>query len=77
MAYLPTFTIKINQMWINILVPWILWDSFLFFPSQRLNACKARNPLFETSKELFSSLEMCIMHIPKNLMLGHNLLEVF
>ena len=48
---------------------------FSFFPSQRLNACKARNPLFETSKDFFSCLEMCIIHIPKNLMLGHNLLN--
>ncbi len=25
LVYLPTFTIKINQMEVNILVPWILW----------------------------------------------------
>ena len=25
MVYLPTFSIKVNQMWVNIPVPWIVW----------------------------------------------------
>ena len=31
MVYLSTFTIKINQKWVNTPVPWIIWVSDYFF----------------------------------------------
>ena len=41
MVYLPTCTIKIYKLLVNISFPWMLWDIYVY-----INTWKSKQPLF-------------------------------
>ena len=41
MVYVPTCTIKIYKMLVNVSFPWILWDIYVY-----INTWKSKQPLY-------------------------------